>query len=250
MEIPQTLAGLAAAIRSGGLSPAEAVDAYLKRIERLDPSLNAFISVQGEEALARARAIERQRGARGPLYGVPLAVKDLIDVKGVPTTAASRILADNVAGEPAEVVRRLEEAGAIVVGKLNTHEFAYGPMTTSQHFGRARNPWDTARVTGGSSGGSGAAAAAGLVAGTLGTDTAGSIRIPAAFAGSAVSARRAASFRRVASCRSPGRSTRSGQSLALPRTVRCSWRRSRDMIQATRRRSTFHGRAQLRSGEA
>ncbi len=183
MEIPHTLAGLAAVIRSGGLSPTEAVDAYLHRIERLDPSLNAFISVQGEEALARARAIERQRGARGPLYGVPLAVKDLIDVKGVPTTAASRILADNVAGEHAEVVRRLEGAGAIVVGKLNTHEFAYGPMTTSQHFGRARNPWDTARVTGGSSGGSGAAAAAGLVAGTLGTDTAGSIRIPAAFCG-------------------------------------------------------------------
>ena len=120
---------------------------------------------------------------RGPLHGVPVAVKDVIDVAGTRTTAASRILADNVAASDATVVARLRRAGAVVVGKLNTHEFAFGATTTSPHFGPARNPWDTDRICGGSSGGSGAAAAAGLVAGTLGTDTAGSIRIPAALCG-------------------------------------------------------------------
>jgi aspartyl-tRNA(Asn)/glutamyl-tRNA(Gln) amidotransferase subunit A len=114
---------------------------------------------------------------------VPVAVKDVIDVAGAPTTAASRILASNVAAADAEVVARLRRAGAVVVGKLNTHEFAFGATTTSPHFGPARNPWDTSRICGGSSGGSGAAAAAGLVAGTLGTDTGGSVRIPACLCG-------------------------------------------------------------------
>jgi len=177
-----TLAGLAFSLRAGKVSPTEAVEGALERIERLDPALNAFLSVQGERALARARELERG-SERGALYGVPLAVKDLVDVEGVPTSAASPILAGNVAAADAEVVRRLERAGAIVVGKLNTHEFAYGAMTTSLHYGRAHNPWDTERVTGGSSGGSGAAVAAGLVTGALGTDTAGSVRIPAAFCG-------------------------------------------------------------------
>jgi aspartyl-tRNA(Asn)/glutamyl-tRNA(Gln) amidotransferase subunit A len=112
-----------------------------------------------------------------------VAVKDVIDVAGERTTAASRILADRVAATDAACVSRLREAGAIVVGKLNTHEFAYGARTTSRHFGPARNPWDRDRICGGSSGGSGAAAAAGLVPGTLGTDTGGSIRIPASFCG-------------------------------------------------------------------
>lgn len=158
--------------------------AALERTRALDGTLNAFISVRGEAALAEATALERSGGARGPLWGVPVAVKDVIDVAGVRTTAGSRVLADSEpAARDAAVVERLRAAGAIVVGKTNTHEFAYGALTTSTAFGPARNPWQTDRVCGGSSGGSGAAAAAGLVPGTLGTDTAGSIRIPAAFCG-------------------------------------------------------------------
>ena len=175
-----TIAELAAAIRRGELSPREAVQAALDRIEREDGAYNSFLTVRGEESLAEADAL----GApSGPLHGVPLAVKDVIDVAGTRTTAASKVLADNVATADAIVVARLRRAGAIVVGKLNTHEFAFGASTTSAAFGPARNPWDTERICGGSSGGSGAAVAAGLVPGTLGTDTAGSIRIPAAFCG-------------------------------------------------------------------
>ena len=175
-----TIAELAAAIRRGELSPHEAVQAALDRIEREDGAYNSFLAVRGEESLAEADAL----GApSGPLHGVPLAVKDVIDVAGTRTTAASKVLADNVATADAIVVARLRRAGAIIVGKLNTHEFAFGASTTSAAFGPARNPWDTERICGGSSGGSGAAVAAGLVPGTLGTDTAGSIRIPAAFCG-------------------------------------------------------------------
>jgi aspartyl-tRNA(Asn)/glutamyl-tRNA(Gln) amidotransferase subunit A len=176
------IATLVARLRAGELSPREAVAESLERIERLDPGLNAFLSVRGDEALAEADALARA-GERGPLHGVPVAVKDVIDVAGARTTAASRILAGNVAATDAESVARLRRAGAVVVGKLNTHEFAFGATTTSPHFGPARNPWDTARICGGSSGGSGAAAAAGLVAGTLGTDTGGSVRIPACLCG-------------------------------------------------------------------
>jgi aspartyl-tRNA(Asn)/glutamyl-tRNA(Gln) amidotransferase subunit A len=177
-----TLAALARRLRERKLSPVEAVTEALERIERLDPALNAFLSVRAEEALAEAAEIERT-GSRGPLHGVPIAVKDVIDVAGARTTAASRILADSVADGDATVVARLRRAGAVVVGKLNTHEFAFGATTTSPHFGPARNPWDRERICGGSSGGSGAAAAAGLVPGTLGTDTAGSVRIPACLCG-------------------------------------------------------------------
>lgn len=177
-----SLARLAERLRAGELSPRDAVAESLDRIERLDPTLNAFVSVRGEEALAEADALERV-SERGPLHGVPVAVKDVIDVEGARTTAASRILVENVATSDATVVARLRRAGAVVVGKLNTHEFAFGATTTSPHFGPARNPWDTQRICGGSSGGSGAAAAADLVAGTLGTDTAGSIRIPSALCG-------------------------------------------------------------------
>jgi aspartyl-tRNA(Asn)/glutamyl-tRNA(Gln) amidotransferase subunit A len=177
-----SLVSLAGRLRSGELSPREAVTACLERIERGDGALNSFLSVRGDEALAEAARLERSE-RRGRLHGVPVAVKDVIDVAGSPTTAASKILADNIATADAVVVARLRAEGAIVVGKLNTHEFAWGATTTSPHFGPARNPWDTARICGGSSGGSGAATAAGLVPGTLGTDTAGSIRIPACFCG-------------------------------------------------------------------
>ncbi|HSK17444.1 MAG TPA: amidase [Gaiellaceae bacterium] len=177
-----SLARLAADLRAGLLSPREAVERQLERIEELDGGVNAYVAVRAEEALAEAEALERAP-ERGPLWGVPVAVKDVIDVAGTPTTAGSRILADNVPQEDSAVVARLRRAGAVVIGKLNTHEFAYGALTTSPHFGPARNPWALDRVCGGSSGGSGAAIAAGLAAGTLGTDTAGSIRIPACYCG-------------------------------------------------------------------
>jgi aspartyl-tRNA(Asn)/glutamyl-tRNA(Gln) amidotransferase subunit A len=177
-----SLARLAERLRTGELSPREAVELYLDRIEA-HRELNAYITVRAEEALAEADVAQSASTQRGPLWGVPVAVKDVIDVAGTRTTAASEILRENVAVRDARVVEGLRAAGAIVLGKLNLHEFAYGALTTSPHFGPARNPWATDRVCGGSSGGSGAAAAAGLAAGTLGTDTAGSIRIPAAFCG-------------------------------------------------------------------
>ena len=172
-----TLLRLAEQIRARELSPREAVQASLERIEAA-AELNAFISVRAEEALAEA-----ETAPAGPLHGVPVAVKDVIDVAGARTTAASEILRDNVATRDAETVARLRAAGAVVVGKLNTHEFAFGALTTSPHFGPAHNPWSRDRVCGGSSGGSGAAVAADLVPGTLGTDTAGSVRIPACYCG-------------------------------------------------------------------
>ena len=172
-----SLARLAEQLRAGKLSPREAVQSYLDRIEA-HAELNAYITVRAEEALAEAEAPQP-----GPLYGVPVAVKDVIDVAGAPTTAGSKILTGYVPARDATVVERLRAAGAILLGKLNTHEFAYGATTTSPHFGPARNPWSRDRICGGSSGGSGAAAAAGLAAGTLGTDTAGSIRIPSCFCG-------------------------------------------------------------------
>ena len=168
---------LARRIRAGEVSPREAVQSYLDRIERLDGEINAYISVRAEEALAEADAPQP-----GPLSGVPVAIKDVIDVAGAETTAASKVLR-RVPERDAACVERLRHAGAIVLGKLNTHEFAFGAMTTSQHFGPAHNPWSLDRICGGSSGGSGAAAAADLAAGTLGTDTAGSIRIPACLCG-------------------------------------------------------------------
>jgi aspartyl-tRNA(Asn)/glutamyl-tRNA(Gln) amidotransferase subunit A len=177
-----SLARLAAALRAGELTPREAVEDCLRRIEAVDPVVNAYISVRAEEALAEADALLASP-ERGPLWGVPVALKDVIDVAGMPTTAASRVLTDRLPSEDAHVVACLRQAGALVLGKLNLHEFAYGALTTSTRFGPARNPWSLDRVCGGSSGGNGAAAAAGLAAGTLGTDTAGSIRIPSCYCG-------------------------------------------------------------------
>jgi aspartyl-tRNA(Asn)/glutamyl-tRNA(Gln) amidotransferase subunit A len=177
-----TVARLARRLRAGELSPREAVQHYLDRIEAMDGKVGAYITVRAEEALAEATALEAGP-ERGPLWGVPVAVKDMIDVAGTPTTAASRILADNVPERDSFVIERLRTAGAIVLGKLNLHEFAYGARTTSTCFGPARNPWSLDCICGGSSGGSGAAIAADLAPGTLGTDTAGSIRIPSSFCG-------------------------------------------------------------------
>src|SRR3954463_1472056 len=172
-------------IASGDVSAREVVEGALRRIERIDPALNAFRVVLGERALAEADQADARRrtGEARPLLGVPVAIKDDTDVAGVPPargTAASDLTPRD---SDAEVVRRLRAAGAIVVGKTNVPELMMWPFSESQSFGAARNPWALARTPGGSSGGSGAAVAAGLCGVALGTDGAGSIRIPAAFCG-------------------------------------------------------------------
>ena len=181
-----TLAGVARAIRARRVSPVEVTRTLLDRIERYDGRINSFITVLGAEAFKAARAAEReiQKGAyRGPLHGIPFAAKDLFLTRGVRTTCGSQILADFVPQEDATVVERLRAAGAILLGKLNMHEFAYGTTSVNPHYGPVRNPWDRERIAGGSSGGSAAALAASFALLTLGTDTGGSIRIPSALCG-------------------------------------------------------------------
>lgn len=176
-----TLKQAAELVRHKAVSPVELTQACLQRIERYNPQINAFITITGESALAtaREREAEARRGKwRGPLHGVPIALKDNIDTAGVRTTAASELFKDRVPTEDAEVVRRLKNAGAVILGKLNMHEFAYGATSAVSYFGPVHNPWALDRITGGSSGGSAAAIAADLCFGTLGTDTGGSIRIP------------------------------------------------------------------------
>jgi aspartyl-tRNA(Asn)/glutamyl-tRNA(Gln) amidotransferase subunit A len=181
-----TLAELAALLRDKRVSPVEVTQAYLERIDALNESLNAYITVTADQALAEARRCEKEivrGGYRGPLHGVPVALKDIYDTAGVPTTAASKIYAQRVPDEDASSVARLHAAGAVILGKTNLHEFAYGVTTDSSYFGPTRNPWDPERVAGGSSGGSAVAVAAGLCAAATGSDTGGSIRIPAALCG-------------------------------------------------------------------
>lgn len=181
-----TLAEVSALIQARSISPVELTRTLLERIERLDGRLRSFITVTAEQALAEAREAEgRVRGgqARGPLDGVPIGLKDLFDTAGVRTTAGAKILADRVPMTDATVTARLRAAGAVLLGKLNMHEFAYGVTTSNPHFGICRNPWNTDCIPGGSSGGSGAAVAAGLCYGALGSDTGGSIRIPSSLCG-------------------------------------------------------------------
>jgi len=181
-----TLSEASELLRSRAISAVELTQACLDRIEKYNPVLNAFITVTGEQALAvaRQRDAELSRGKRlGPLHGIPIAVKDNIDTAGVRTTAASELFRDRVPQEDAEVVRRLKDAGAIVVGKTNLQEFAYGGSSAVSCFGPVRNPWALERIPGGSSGGSAAATAAGLCFASLGTDTAGSVRMPASYCG-------------------------------------------------------------------
>ena len=177
----------AALIRQKEVSPVQLTQACLARIDALNPVLNAFITVTAESALAQARQAEAevQRGMwRGPLHGIPIALKDLIDTAGVRTTGASALFKDRLPREDAVVVRRLRESGAVLLGKLNMHEVAFGPTTrATSFFGPVANPWAVERISGGSSGGSGAAVAAGLCFAALGSDTGGSIRQPAAFCG-------------------------------------------------------------------
>ena len=169
-------------VRAGEVSPRELVELYLERIERLDPTLNAFRIVRPENALAEADEAEGRRAARddGSLLGVPIAVKDSQDVAGELTTYGTACIEDAATAD-CGMVRRLREAGAIVIGKTNLPELAFAMFTESSTWGITRNPWDTGRTPGGSSGGSGAAVAAGLVAAATASDGAGSIRIPASY---------------------------------------------------------------------
>lgn len=179
-----TLAGLARAIRTRKISPVEITRVCLERIERLDPRLNAFITVTADRALADARRAEREIGRgrwRGPLHGVPVAIKDIFATRGIRTTCGSRVLRDWVPDHDATVVQRLAHAGSVLLGKLNMSEFAYAGVHPD--VGPPRNPWNLDRFTGGSSSGSGAAVAAGLCFASMGTDTGGSIRGPAAHCG-------------------------------------------------------------------
>ncbi len=181
-----TLAQAATRLAQHALSPVELTRAHLARIEQVDPHLTSFLTVTAEQALAQARAAETEiaRGNyRGPLHGVPLALKDVIETAGTRTTAGSQQLREYVPTEDATVVRRLKQAGAILLGKLAMHEWAMDVTNINPFYGTCRNPWDTERIPGGSSGGSGAALAAELCLGALGSDTAGSIRIPAALCG-------------------------------------------------------------------
>ena len=181
-----TIAEASALISKRELSPVELVESRLNRIGRLDGKLHSFIRVLREPALAAARAAEAEIMAghwRGPLHGIPIGLKDIYETKDVATTGHSKVLMDHVPRQDATSVRRLTEAGAIVVGKLATHEFAFGGPSFDLPWPPARNPWDTSRFTGGSSSGTGAAVAAGLVLGGTGSDTGGSIRGPAAFCG-------------------------------------------------------------------
>lgn len=172
----------AALIRARKLSPVELTRHCLARIEKLNPRLNAFITITAEQALADARRLEGEK-PRGPLHGIPIALKDLYDTRGVRTTGASQQFANRVPTADAEVVRRLKAAGAIIVGKANMDEFAYNYTSETSFYGPCRNPWDPTLSPGGSSGGSAVAVAAGMCFAALGSDTGGSIRLPSAFCG-------------------------------------------------------------------
>ncbi len=173
-------------VKDKKISPVDLTQGCLKRIERLNPSLNAFITVTAESALAQARQAETEiQGGhwRGPLHGVPIALKDLFDTAGVRTTAASELFKDRVPTQDSEIVRRLKDAGAVLLGKLNMHEFAYGGSSVISYYGPVHNPWSVGHEAGGSSSGSAVALAAGLCYGSVGSDTGGSIRQPSAYCG-------------------------------------------------------------------
>ena len=186
-DIPQySLVEVANAIKRKLISPVEIVQSLLARIESTDERLNAYITVLSKQALYTAKQAERDISlgrAKGLLHGVPVGLKDIIMTQGIRTTMGSACFKDHVPEYSASVVEKLERAGAIVLGKLNTHEFAYGPTGDRSYFGPVKNPWDPKKISGGSSGGAGAAVASGLCYAALGTDTGGSVRIPAAFCG-------------------------------------------------------------------
>src|SRR5215475_11094571 len=184
----RSISELGRLFRSRKLSPVELTKHFLERIERLNPELNAYLTVTSELALAHAKKAEaelcsphgkKSRRDRGPLHGIPISLKDNIYTAGISTTAGAKFLREFVPERDAQIVTKLKEAGAILLGKTNLHEFAYGVTTNNPHYGATRNPWDTSRIPGGSSGGAAAAVAAGLCVAAIGTDTGGSVRIPA-----------------------------------------------------------------------
>jgi len=184
--VRHTIQQLSRQVRDRSISPVELTRDCLARIEALNPRLNAFITVLADSALDQARRAEHEIHAgnyRGPFHGIPIGLKDILDTASTRTTAASGVFKDRIPTEDAEVVRRLRAAGAIILGKQNLHEFAYGASSMISFFGEIHNPWDTTRLAGGSSGGSAASVAAGLGFAAVGTDTAGSIRLPAAYCG-------------------------------------------------------------------
>jgi len=179
-----TLAEASARIRARTVTPHQLVEACLARIQIYNPKVNAFITVMKGDALKQAQELGAEQKAgkfRGPLHGIPIALKDNMDTAGVRTTAASAVFDERVPTEDAEVVRRLKAAGAILIGKANLHEFAFGGTSATSYYGPVRNPWALDRNPGGSSGGSAAAVSADLCFGALGTDTGGSIRTPSSF---------------------------------------------------------------------
>jgi aspartyl-tRNA(Asn)/glutamyl-tRNA(Gln) amidotransferase subunit A len=182
----RTIAGLARALKAGDITSEAITVQCLDRIAGRNPSLNAFITVLADDALAQARDADREIAAgrhRGALHGIPISLKDLIDLRGTPTTAASRVRQGHVAETDAPVVARLREAGAVFIGKTNLHEFAFGTTNEESAFGPAHHPLDPARSPGGSSGGSAASVLDGMCFASIGTDTGGSIRIPSAACG-------------------------------------------------------------------
>src|SRR6266566_9680393 len=186
MELQSSILEIAEQVKKRVVSPVELTRDCLQRIERLNSTLNAFITITAESARSQARQAEQdiQHGRwRGPLHGIPLALKDLIDTAGVRTTAASALFKERIPAEDAEVVKRIKAAGAVLLGKQNLHEFAYGGSSLVSYFGEVRNAWNPEHIAGGSSGGSATAVAAGLIYGAIGTDTAGSIREPASLCG-------------------------------------------------------------------
>jgi aspartyl-tRNA(Asn)/glutamyl-tRNA(Gln) amidotransferase subunit A len=181
-----SIAAAGRALRAGDYSALELTEAYLQRIETLNPTLNAYITITAERALEDARRATAEIAAgklRGPLHGIPIAHKDLYETAGIRTTGGAKIHADHIPTTDCTVARKLREAGTILLGKLNTHEYAYGVTTDNPHFGATRNPWDLACSPAGSSGGSGAAVAAGMACAATGSDTGGSIRMPASVCG-------------------------------------------------------------------
>src|SRR2546422_425028 len=173
-------------LRAREITSAQVTEQCLQRIEADNARLNAFILVTADLARRQAREADREIAGgrdRGPLHGVPISIKDLLDIRGLPTTAASRVREGHMAERDAPSIARMREAGAVIIGKTNLHEFAFGTTNEDSAFGPARNPHDPARSPGGSSGGSAASLVAGMVLATIGTDTGGSIRIPAAACG-------------------------------------------------------------------
>src|SRR5713226_4553082 len=182
----RTIQALSDEIRRGRLSPVKLTEQVLEKAERLNPTINSYITILKERALQAAEAAEgaiKERRYLGPLQGIPIAIKDIFYIKGVRCTAGSKILESFVATYDSKVVQRLSQAGAVIIGTTNLNEFASGVTNVNPFYGPVRNPWDTERVSGGSSGGSAAAVAAEMAVAAVGTDTSGSVRIPAALCG-------------------------------------------------------------------